>query len=100
VDGCDFDTVTDDTLLDWKQLAVDQNTAIWFAAIQHRENLQMDDRGIPAPVNRFTDSFSVIIMLEPEQDFINFKLLKDRDSTNLEELCLKLDPKTLLISIK
>jgi hypothetical protein len=100
VDGCDFDNVSDDTLSSWKQLAVDQNTAIWFAAILHQENLQMNDQGIPAPVNRFTDFFSVIIMLEPMQDYINLKLLKDRDSTNLEELFLKLDPKTLLISIK
>ncbi len=100
VDGCDFENVTDDTLANWKQLAADQNAAIWFAAILHRENLQIDDRGIPAPVNQYTDFFSVIIMLEPMQDFINLKLLKDRDSTDLEKLYLKLDPKTLLISIK
>jgi hypothetical protein len=98
VDGCDFENVTGNMLSNWKKLAVDQHTAIWFAAVLHRENLQMDERGIPAPVNQFTDFFSVIIMLEPMQDYINMRLLKDHDSTDLEELHVKLDPKTLLIS--
>ena len=98
VDGCDFENVTSNTLSSWKQLAVDQNAAIWFAATLHRENLQIDERGIPAPVNQFTDFFSVIIMLEPMQDYINMKLLKDHDSADLKELHVKLDPKTLLIS--
>jgi hypothetical protein len=98
VDGCDFEEISEDTLKKWKQLAVDQDAAIWFAAVLHRENLQLDDRAIPAPVNRFADLFSVIIMLEPIQNYINMRLLKDHDSTDLEKLHLKLDPKTLLIS--
>jgi hypothetical protein len=98
VDGCDFEEITENTLTNWKQLAADQDTAIWFAAVLHRENLQLDERGIPAPVNRFSDLFDVIIMLEPVQDYITLKLLKDHDSADLKDFHLKLNPKTLLLS--
>lgn len=98
VDGRDFETVTRENLEGWKEFANTQDTEIWFAAVLHRENLQIDDKGIPAPVNSFTDLFSVIIMLEPGHEFIQLNLLKDHDSKDLEKLRLKLDPKTMLIS--
>lgn len=98
VDGRDFETITQENLLGWKEFAKNQNAEIWFAAVLHRDNLQMDKQGIPAPVNSFNDLFSVIIMLEPCPDYIHMNLLKDHDSTDLEKLRLKLDPKTMLIS--
>ena len=98
VDGCDFNKTSQETLEDWKQLAEDQDAAIWFAAVLHRDALQLDDRGIPAPVNQFYYIVSVIIMLNPMYDYIDMKLLRDHDSKDLEKLHLKLDTKTLLIS--
>lgn len=97
VDGKDFETMTAEILSGWKEFARNQDASVWFAAVLHRENLQMDAKGIPAPVNQFTDLFSVIIMLEPLPDYIDLKLLKDHDKTDLDKLRLKLDPKTLLI---
>jgi len=98
VDGCDFEQMDKDTLMSWKKLAEDQGAAIWFAAVLHRDNLQLDAYGVPAPVNLFSDLFSVIIMLNPMHDYIEMKLLKDHDQKDSEPLHLKLDPKTLLIS--
>jgi len=98
VDGRDIEQLSPETLSGWKEFAKNQNAAIWFAAILHRENLQLDERGIPFPVNRFTDLFSVIIMLEPKHDYIDMKLLKDHDSDDIDKLRLKLDPHTMLIS--
>lgn len=98
VDGRDFEVMTRENLSGWKEFAKNQDTAIWFAAVLHRENLDLDENGIPAPVNQFTDLFSVIIMLEPQPDYTDMKLLKDHDETDLGKLHLKLDPKTLLIS--
>lgn len=98
VDGFSFyDHSTPDFEL-WKKLAQELDAAVWFSATLHRDNLQLDDRGVPAPVNRFFDLFSVIIMLEPLHDCIDLKLLKDHDSDDLERMKLKLDPKTLLIA--
>jgi hypothetical protein len=98
VDGRDFEKLTLENLSGWKEFATNQNTIIWFAAVLHRDNLQLDERGIPAPVNRFTDLFDVIIMLEPRHEYIEMKLLKDHDNQDLDKLRLKLDPKTLLIT--
>ncbi|HDQ45657.1 MAG TPA: hypothetical protein ENN17_09220 [bacterium] len=97
VDGRDFEVMTEETLSGWKEFAANQDAAAWFAAVLHRHNLQLDEKGIPAPVNRLSDLFSVIIMLEPRPDYIEMKLLKDHDNTASDKLHLKLDPRTLLI---
>ena len=98
VDGYPFPVKSEDDFRQWKQLAEKHNLEIWFSATLHREDLALDQNGIPAPVNRFIELFSVIIMLHPESDYIDFKLLKDHDSQDLEKLRLMLDPKTLLIA--
>ncbi len=98
VDGKDFEHMTLENLSGWKEFAKNQHAVIWFAAVLHREHLQLDDRGIPEPLNRFADLFDVIIMLEPLHEYVDMKLLKDHDSQNLDKLRLKLDAKTLLIS--
>ena len=98
VDGLDFELLTETQMEAWKQFAEDQDAAVWFAAVLHREDLQMDENGVPAPVKYFSNIFSVIIMLQPESDYVDMTLLKDHDSEDLEKLRLKLDPKTMLIS--
>jgi len=98
IDGFSFYTASQADFDFWKQMASDMDVAIWFSATLHRDNLQLDERGIPAPVNQYFDIFSVIIMLNPLHDYIALKLLKDHDSDDLEKLKLKLDPKTMLIA--
>jgi len=98
VDGYPFDMVNPEQLAEWKSFARERDLEIWFSATLHREDLQLDANGIPAPVNRFSDLFSVIIMLNPLKDFIGLKLLKDHDSKDVAKLRLKLDAKTLLIA--
>jgi hypothetical protein len=98
VDGFSFYKANEKQFKIWKSFAEEQNTAIWFSATLHRENLKLDPLGIPAPVNQFYDFLSVIIMLVPKQNYIDLSLLKDHDNLDLEKLRLKLDPKTLLIA--
>ncbi len=98
VDGFSFDEHSIEDFRFWKDLATEKDAAIWFSATLHRDNLSLDEKGIPAPVNEFEDLFSVIIMLEPTHELIDLKLLKDHDSDSLERLKLKLDSKTMLIA--
>ena len=98
IDGFSFYDADEDDFNFWKNLARERDVAVWFSASLHRESLELDGRGIPAPVNRFSDWLDVIIMLQPAHDHVDLNLLKDRDSKGLERLKLKLDPKTLLIS--
>lgn len=98
VDGLPIEEIKNGDFEHWQEFAKEFKAEIWFSATLHRHQLSPDDKGIPAPINQFTDYFSVIIMLKPKQDYVDFKLLKDHDSENLEKLRLKLDPRTLLIS--
>ena len=98
VDGYSFYDAKEDQFTKWKELALERGTEIWFSATLHKENMAMDERGIPYPVSQFFNWFAVIIMLNPVQDYIDLKLLKDHGSGDLDKLRLKLDSKTLLIS--
>ncbi len=98
VDGFPFETATIEQLKAWKTFAQAQNVSVWFSATLHRERLDLDDHGVPAPVNKFSNLLEVIIMLSPKQDYIEFNLLKSHGNGNGKKIQLKLDPKTLLIS--
>jgi hypothetical protein len=98
VDGYSFDEHEETDFEHWKSFALDRQIETWFSATLHRERLQLDKKGIPAPVNLFTELFSVIIMLHPMQQHIELRLLKDHDNPNIDNLTLKLDPRTLLIA--
>jgi len=98
VDGFQFDQARLEEMALWKSYVEKKEIEIWFSATLHREKLQLDENKIPAPVNRFNDYLSVIIMLKPHPDYIEFELLKAHDKKDLQKLRLKLDAKTLLIS--
>ncbi|MCK5146489.1 AAA family ATPase [bacterium] len=98
IDGFNFYEATQEQIDFFKEGAKLRDAEIWFSSTLHREALELDDSGIPAPINRFKKDFAVIIMLDPTHEHINFRLLKDHDSKDLSKLMLKLDPKTLLIA--
>lgn len=98
VDGFSFYDAEPKIFQQWKQLALDMNTEIWFSATIRPDDNEVDEEGIPSPVFRFKEFFAVIILLHPMNEFVDLRLLKDRDSKDLEKLRLKLDPKTLLIA--
>lgn len=97
VDGFDWENSEPADIQAWKDYAYELNTAIWFSATLHREQLDLDEHGVPAPVNKYYDILSVIIMLKPESTHINLELLKSQDGKK-NDLKLKLDPKTLLMT--
>ncbi len=96
VDGFDFENATREEVEILKKIAQEFNLEVWFAARIHRENAIFKGH-IPAPYDQFEDQLSVIVLLEPIQDAIFMKLLKDHNNPDLANLHLKLDPKSLLI---
>jgi hypothetical protein len=98
VDGYSFYDASADDLKEWARIASDRKIEIWFSATLPPESGPSEGRGIPIPIEAFQNFFSVIILLNPVQEFIELKLLKDRDSMDLEKLRLKLDPRTLMIA--
>ena len=98
VDGIPFEKSSPNLLEKWREFAQESKVAIWFSATLHREKLDIDEHGIPAPVNKFYDLLEIIIMLNPQKDYIDFNLLKSHQNGSDKKIRIKLDPKTLLIS--
>ena len=69
---------------------------LWTTAVLHREEQQVDDRGVPAEVARFDDDLEVIIQLRPESDHIRVRIAKEHGN-EVADVPMRLDPKTLML---
>lgn len=94
VEGLDFDKIRTEELADIKGLAVDLAAEIWLSAASPDEHVA----GIPESVGRFGELLSVILALEPGDDCVRLRALKDHDNQDLSDLHVALDPHTLLLT--
>ena len=69
---------------------------LWTTAVLHREEQQVDDRGVPAEVARFEGDLEVIIQLRPESDHIRVRIAKEHGN-EVADVPMRLDPKTLML---
>lgn len=98
IDGWpDFESVTEEEISALKQLAVDAQVELWITALRHREGQERDERDVPMELARFDELFSVIVRLEPRGDHVKLRLVKDHENTELADLHLELDTRTLLL---
>ncbi|MGA1841414.1 MAG: hypothetical protein ACMUIU_12385 [bacterium] len=100
IDGHFFDALSQKDLERIKKIADKNRLEIWFAVQTHREGFTTNERGIPAPCHLVDTLLSVIVFLEPFENSVRLRLLKDHDNPNLLDLNLLLDPNTLLIRDK
>ncbi|HNY91739.1 MAG: hypothetical protein BWY77_00040 [bacterium ADurb.Bin431] len=98
VDGFSFDKASESDLHFWKKLAQEHDAEIWFSATLPPELPITDQTIIPAPINAFAETLTVVILLVAHRDYIELKLVKDNGERQLDRLQLRLDPKTLLIA--
>jgi len=97
VDGHFFESLSRSDMERIKEIAQTHAMEIWFAVKTHREEVFVNERGIPAPCHLIDDLLSVIVFLEPFGDYVRLRLMKDHENPNVEDLHLLLDPNTLLI---
>jgi hypothetical protein len=97
VDGFDFDQAAETDLTALKEYARNHNVELWLSALTHRDEPVTNPVGIPNPVARFEAWVDVMVVLEPQDRAVVVRLLKDHDNPNLENLHLRLDPRTLLL---
>ena len=97
IDGYAFETLSRSDLERMKSMAEANNLEVWFAVKTHREGFTANERGIPAPCHLIDDLLSVIVFLEPMEDSVRLRLLKDHNNPDLLDLHLLLDQNTLLI---
>jgi hypothetical protein len=92
IEGADSDsTHSAEELSDLKALAQETGSELWVSA-------SIGDEGaIEIPDGLDRDEVSVILALEPGDDAVALRALKDHENTDLEALHVSLDPKTLLL---
>jgi hypothetical protein len=79
------------------RLAGAWDAEIWTATHTHREGQACDARGVPLDVVRYDDALALIVMLEPREDRIRVRLVKEHGRAELPEVRLELDPHELLL---
>ena len=97
VDGFDFEKAEETELAALKEYAKKHNVELWLSALTHRDDPVTNANGIPNPVARFEAWVDVMVALEPQDSAVTLRLLKDHDNPNVEDLHLRLDPRTFLL---
>ena len=82
-----------DELLDVRALADELAAEVWISLATSGEKVD----GIPANVQALDDVVSVVLALEPGDDSVVLRALKDHDNEDLSALHVALDPRTLLL---
>ena len=79
--------------LDLKALAKELDAEVWI------ESACADERRVtlPAEVKALEDVFSVILALEPGENVVNLRAIKDHENPDVSDLHVSLDPRTLLL---
>lgn len=80
-----------------RKLAAGWGAEIWTSAVLHREDQQLDQRGVPVEVARYDDDLDVIVHLCPEGQSIKVKITKDHQNEAVAKVRMDLDPQTRLL---
>jgi hypothetical protein len=97
VDGYDFEKSDINEFKEFKNFALNNSFEFWFSATL--KNCKTNEIGIPEILLPYINDISVLICLEPKNDFIHLNLIKDHnEKIKTKNMHLKLDPHTLLIA--
>ena len=93
LEGLDLGAFGRHDVEDLRALAQELDAEVWL------ESACSDERSvrIPPHVRAIEDLVSVILALEPGDDAVRLRALKDHDNRDLADLHVKLDPRTLLL---
>jgi hypothetical protein len=93
IDGFDLMRGTDEALIVLRALAKELDAELWLSATTEAPGTT----GLPVPLSRIESLVQVIVFLEPENDVVRLRLLKDHDSKDFQDLHLRLDLPTMRI---
>jgi hypothetical protein len=98
IDGYpDWDTASEQQLRELKELAAQLRAELWLTALTHRDDKDLDERGVPRRISRFEEYLTVIVRLTSVADHVKLQLVKDHDNPDVADLHLELEPTTLLL---
>jgi len=94
IEGLDFSATPRSDFADLKALASELAAEVWLSASSSDEQIS----GLPGALEQIGDLVSVVLALEPDEDTVLLRALKDHDSPDVSELHVALDPRTLLLT--
>jgi hypothetical protein len=97
LDGLDFDQDARPLLEKIGDLARRHSAPVWVSARLHRHMPDVNERGIPYPIDSMDDLFSSVIVLQPEKEVIKLIALKEKGNYGPADSEFLLDPNTFLL---
>ena len=95
IDGYDFARTKRERMEEIRAAAKELGISIWYSC--NTKGNGFGTQKIPPIIKPYLDLLDVVIVLEPKADCVELTASKYRDMTELGQMALKLDPKTLLI---
>ena len=92
LEGLDLAALAPSDVQDLKALAEELLAEVWLESTSEEREIR-----VPDEVSALGDLVSVILALEPGDDAVRLRALKDHDNPDLSELHVALDPRTLLL---
>jgi hypothetical protein len=93
LEGLDLASIPRSDIEDLKALAAELEAEIWLESASDGERVV----SAPAHVVAIDDLLGVILALEPGDDAVRLRALKDHGSSDVSDLHVSLDPRTLLL---
>jgi hypothetical protein len=78
-------------------LAQKRSAPVWVAARVHRHIPDINERGIPYPIDAMDDLFSSVFMLEQDHQGVRMRALKEKGIYHPAHSEFMLDPDTFLL---
>ncbi|MCE5334208.1 MAG: hypothetical protein LLG06_06430 [Desulfobacteraceae bacterium] len=97
LDGLDFDRNERPVFEKIGDLARELDIPIWMSARMHRHISDVNERGIPYPIDKMDDLFASVASLAPESGGIRLRMLKQNENINSSGTGWLLDPNTFLL---
>jgi hypothetical protein len=94
IEGLDFETISRQDFVDLKELAGELAAEIWLSIASINEQVAQ----LPPPLEHVEDLVSVVLALDPGDDAVLLRALKDHDNPDLTDLHVAIDPKTMLLT--
>lgn len=98
VDGFDFTRGATERFEKVRKFLADMQLEAWYTCTLAETEPVLDPQSIPIVLRDIEPLISVIVVLEPQRDFIHLRVVKDHDRRNPSDMNLMLDPRTLLIA--
>jgi hypothetical protein len=93
IDGFDLVRGSDQALVALGGMAKELDAELWLSANTDAPK----DHQLPVPLDGVSSHLGVVVFLEPENDVVRLRLLKDHDNEDLEDLHLRLDLPTMRV---